>query len=205
MSGKRSYTVPVLLLIMIVMAILLVLSYSKLLLTQQAQNGDAGQRLAERYNYALIFADRLKRGTESLLSDDAMASRLQAKAWLGEAAALKDEVAVLLAEADRRVSGQALAEALVPYVEAMTKLSGEEDGWLVSVASHEGPLEQAEAGALQIVHDGAVRMQEALKQYRPPTGIAGYRRMAAGEEWTAHAVAAGQELIGMAGQLERLR
>lgn len=187
------------------MAILLVLSYSKLLLVQQEQKSDEGQRLAERYNYALMFADRLIRGTEMLLADEALTSRLQAKLLLGEAAAVNEEVSGLLAEASRNISGLKYAEALQPFAAAMTKLSGEEEGWLYSVAAHEGPLEAPEVEALKIVRDGAVHMQEALRQYRPPTGIAGFRRMAAGEEWADHAYAAGHGLIEMAVKLESMK
>lgn len=202
MASKRSYTVPVLLVIITVMAVFLVLAYSKLLLHQQQQTKEAGQRLAERYNYALMFADRLQQGTDLLLQSEEMKDRLKAKSLLGEAAGTAGETLGILADASRRSGGLSEEEALKPLSEAVTQLMGSPSGSLYVVGEHDGPLTADEQRMLNVVRDGAAQMQQQLKQFRPPTGEAGFRTMNAGEAWVEHALAAGKTLVDTAAKLK---
>ncbi|MBW5444900.1 hypothetical protein GE107_02325 [Cohnella sp. CFH 77786] len=202
MEGKRTYTVPVLLLILTVMAILLVFVASKLLLAQQKESKETGERLAQQYNYTLIFADRLREGADRLLRDESAANRIAAKKLLGEAAMAGDVSLGLLAEASSRASGKPLKEALKPLSEAMGKIMGEQSGSLYGVAEHEGPLTAAEKDLLAAVRDGAAAMKDKLSVFRPPTGDAGYRSMAAGAGWVDPAADAGRTLIDTAFKLK---
>ncbi|WP_123039806.1 hypothetical protein [Cohnella candidum] len=202
MASKRSYTVPVLLLIITGLAILLMLIYSKLLFTQQKEYTDAGKRLAERYNYALIFADRLGTGADLLLKDGSVADRLKAKKLLGEASMAGGETVGILAEASSRSTGQSFEEAFKPVSEAMTRIMSEQAGNVYGVSEHEGALTAEEKELLTAVRDGASKMKEQLLVFRPPTVDSGYRTMNAGGEWIAQAVAAGQTLIDTAAKVK---
>jgi len=199
---KRTYTVPVLLILLTLLAILIVLVYSKLLLLQQEQSKEEGKRLSERYNYALIFADRLKNGSDALLKDGSMTERLKAKEQLGEATMAAGETMGILTEAVHRDSGQSYEEAFKPLSEAMTKMMSEQSGHVYGVAEHEGPLTQEEKDMLLIVRDGAAKMEEELLKFRPPSVDAGFRSMAAGQDWVGPALAAGKALEETAAKLK---
>lgn len=200
MEGKRSYTVPILLLMMTGLAILLVLFFSKLLIAEQAANTEAGKRLAEKYQYALLFADRLHSGSDLLLREGPAPERLKAKMLLGEAVTASGETVGLLAEAVRRHTGQTYEEAYKSLLEAMTAMIGEQSGKIYSVAEHEGPLTGEEKELLLAVRDAAAGMKEQLTTFRLPNSDAGYRNMAAGEGWSEPALKAADILTNLAGQ-----
>lgn len=203
MEGKRSFTVPVLLLIITVMAVLLVLAYSKLLLTQQAQRADEGRMLARQYKQAALFAAKLKEGADLMLRDDALQTRLQAKTRFGEAAGAAGETAELLAEASSRTSGQSAEAALRPIAEAANAIVGASGGVLYGFAEHEGPLTADEKRVLEQVREEAGRMSRALAAFYVPSGDAAYRNMEAGVGWIDPARNAGEALTDLAAKLRR--
>jgi hypothetical protein len=203
-EGKRSYTVPVLLVIITVMTILLVLVYSKLLLAEQNRTSEEGGRLAEQYRAAAQFAQRLSDGAGLLAAEDSLVKRLAAKEMLGEAASASGDVVSILTEAAQRSSGHSREQAMLPIAQAMKKIMGEEKGPLGvrQAAEHEGPLTAAEKDMLTAVSEGAAQMLQALEGFRVPTGVAGYRNMSAGEGWIEPALAAGKALEETAAKLK---
>lgn len=201
MAGKRSYTVPILLIILTILAIVLVLAYSKLLLAQQDQAIKDGKRLSEQYNYTLIFADRLEGGAEALLQEHAATDRIKAARLFGEADSLKSEVLAMLTEAVDRSDTPSHEETTDKLQAAVAALFSESDRTLSSLAEQAGPLTADQTGLLQIVHESAAGMNEALGRFRPPTVDSGYRSMSAGADWVDPALAAGHALIEMASKL----
>ncbi|MDB4868236.1 MAG: hypothetical protein JWR03_2569 [Cohnella sp.] len=203
MSSKRSYTVPVLLLIIMVLMTMLIMVYSKLLIAQQKQTTDEGKRLAEQYVLANAFAERLSEGTNLMLKDTSMADRLRGKQLLGEAAFPSLETVGILTEASHRSSGQAVKEAFKPISIAMTEIIHQQNGKMSGIGEHDGLLTQEERTVLMKVHDGAVKMTDALHRFRPPTGEAGFRQMTAGGDWVASAMDAVKALEDTAAALKK--
>jgi hypothetical protein len=202
-AGKRSYTVPILLIIITGMSIMLVMLYSKLLLAQQYQTTEDGQRLAERYNIAVRFAASLSEGTNLLLRDASAADRMRAKAMLGQTSFASGETVGILTEASFRSTGQTREQALLPISMAMSKIlhEGKADN-LQHVAEHDGPLSPEEKALLTTVSEGAAEFEQAIGRFRPPTVTAGYRNMAAGQGWVEPAAAAAKALEKMAAKLK---
>lgn len=203
MASKRSYTVPVLLVILTGMAILLVMLYSKVLIAGQDKSTEEGEQLAAQYGQAVLFAERLHDAADQLLKDSSMQERLQAKSWLGEAKIASEPAGTIFSVASSRSYGESLEAASRPIVEAMARIMGREDGGIYGVAEHEGPLTEAEKAVLETVREGASAMRQALNGFRPPTLVAGYRQMAAGEGWVEPALAASGILVETAGKLNR--
>ncbi|RKP55212.1 hypothetical protein D7Z26_08320 [Cohnella endophytica] len=190
---KRSYTVPILFLIMMVMLTLIIIFYSKYLLTDQARKTDQGQALTQRYNFALLFAERLHDGADGLLNAKTEAERIRSVRMLGEAEVAAGEAAALFGEATSRSSGQSSEEAGKPFFSTISSLMGSE-GRLATIGEREGSLNAEETEVLIQARDAAAEMQEALGEFRPLTGEAGYRSMATKNEWVASAVKAGEAL-----------
>lgn len=201
-SGKRTYTVPVLLIIIVIMSTIIVIAYSKLLISQQQHTTDQGQRLAERYAYATIFADRLRDGTDGLLNAKSEVERLQAMKQLGEAVIASGETSGLFLEAAHLDSGLDREEAAKPIFLALNSFMGP-DGIITKLAEHEGPLSTGDSASLTIIRDGASQMQEELKRFRPPSGEAGFRQMMTLKEWVAPALDATQVLEKIAADLKK--
>lgn len=196
MEGKRTYTVPVLLILLTALSILLVLSYSKLLLSEQMQKVEHGRLLAEQYEQASIFANRLQDGADALLQGSA-ADRAHAAWLLGGADGTKQEALRLLLDAAERSDPPSPVET-GELQAAFDALFADADDALNRLALQAEPLSADQTAWLQAVRDGAASMNESLGRFRVPTLDSGFRSMAAGAEWVAPALEAGQALIGIA-------
>lgn len=186
-NGKRTYTVPVFLIIITVLLTLIVIFYSKLLLTQQSQTTEQGSRLAERYNYALIFVDRLHDGAEGLLQAQTESDCRKAMKMLGEATIASGEAAGILIEAAHLTSGHNREETGKPIVLAINKVIGTGSA-IATIADHEGPLTDQEIADLIVIRDGAAQLRETLNRFRPPSGEAGFRQMVTVRDWIVPAL-----------------
>ncbi len=198
---KRSYTVAILLMISVVLMTFIIISYSKYLLTKQTHTTDQGQQLAEQYNYALIFADKLHDGSEGLLNAKSETDRLRAARMLGEATLASGETLGLILAAAERSTGKSGEEEAQPFISAMNAVIGAESR-MATIGEHEGPLTEEESATLTLVRDGSAQMQQALSGFRPPSGEAGFRQMVTFREWVSNAVKASDALIQLAGKLQ---
>jgi len=201
LTRKRTWTVPILLIIITGLMILLVLTYSRLLVIDLEYKKEEGRLLAKRYNDALLFSARLAEGANLLLQDGQAVHRRQAYLLWGEAKGVSGETLQLLAEAASRSSGEQREEEAAQLQAAVETLAGEEGGLLLRFAEHDGPLTTPQEEALRLVLAGAEAMQAELKLYRPPTLDAGFRQMAAGVDWVEPAAEAGRKLLDLAAQL----
>jgi hypothetical protein len=197
---KRSYTVPILLLIIAGLSVLIVVLYSRLLLTEQSRTTDEGKRLAERYNIAMAFAGSLHEGAVEMLSGTSEAKRLNAKEQFGEAFAFSGETVGLFADAARLSGGKSADDANKKMMLAINEVIGFNSP-LSAVGEHDGPLNEQDIAILSAVLDGSLQIQTALQQFTPPTGAAGFRQMSAGGDWVAAAKGARQALEALAGKL----
>ncbi|KIL34605.1 hypothetical protein SD71_18320 [Cohnella kolymensis] len=179
-KGKRSYTVPVLLIVVTVLSTLCIMFYSKSLLHDQREKTERGQRLAEGYNYAIMFAERLHSGAQGLLNGKSEAERLEAKEQLGAAVIAGEEAADFLIEAllhdmpaePRDKEKKSIEDSMSAVLERI-QTAGE----------HEGALTEEERSELSRIAGTSANMSEALNLFRPPSGEAGYREMATGGVW----------------------
>lgn len=202
-AGKRTYTVPVLLIIIVVIAILFVLVYSKLLLAQQNEKTATGTRLAEQYNYALLFADRLGTGADLLLNGNTEADKLKGKHDLGAALTAAGETTGLLTEAAFKDGGKSRKETAEPILLAMNAIIGL-DGKLNGIGEHDGPLTEDEKAVLTIVQAGASKLDTVLSGFRVPSGEAGFRQMSDGGDWVAAALEAKSIIEQIAAELKEI-
>lgn len=197
LQQKRTYTVPILLVIIVSLAILCILFYSKNLLNQQTDKTEAGKRLAEKYAYAQSYAALLREGSEQMLNATTESDRLQAKEKLGEARFGLNDTGSLIGDALRIRSGSSdeeIRQALQPFASAL----GSPDNALNAVGEHEGPLTDAEKAALAAAAEAGRKAEEALARYRVPSGDGAYRIMADGGEWIDAALAVKAELEALA-------
>jgi hypothetical protein len=199
-NGKRTYTVPVLLIIILVLLTLIFMFYSKLLLTQQTHTTDQGSRLAERYNYALLFVDQLHGGVEGLLTAKTEGEWGKAMNMLGKSTVAAGETSSLLVEAVHLTSDSKREEASKPIVLAINKLMGV-GSTVATIGEHEGPLTDEEKDDLIIIRDGAAQMQEVLNRFRPPSGEAGFRQMVTVGDWITPALDSSKLLEQIAAKL----
>ncbi|MBO9597108.1 MAG: hypothetical protein J7559_04695 [Cohnella sp.] len=179
---KKSYTVPVLLVCIVILAILCIMFYSTNLLNQQNEKSDRGMRLAEKYVFSQTYASLLREGAKQLLEATSETDRLQAKEKLGEARFASMEAVGLIGEALRMKDGMTEEEAK-PVKERLLSALYSPDSPLYSVGEHDGPLTDAERTMLADIASGAAKAEEALGKFRAPSGVAGYRIMAGGGEW----------------------
>lgn len=200
MEGKRTYTVPILLVMMTVLSILLVLVYSKQLLSQQERAVEEGRRLAEQYEGAVILANRLQGGAEALLQG-AAADRPRAAWLLGEADGVKSEALKLFQVAAARAESPS-EEAPAKLEAALDALFAESGSDLSRMAEQAEPLSSGQLALLQAIRDGAASMNESLARFRLPTVDSGYRSMAAGTDWIEPALEAGRALVDIADRLK---
>jgi hypothetical protein len=177
---KRSYTVPVLLIVVTVLSTLCIMFYSKSLLHDQREKTQSGQRLAEGYNYAIMFADRLHTGAQGLTSAKSEAERLNAKEQLGAASVAGGEAADFLIDAfPYYKKSEPTDEEKKSIHNTMNAVLGK----IQNAAEHDGPLTADEREYLTSLSAQAGNMSEALAKFRPPSGEAGYRQMQTGGEW----------------------
>ncbi len=194
---KRSFTVPVLLIIIVTLAILCILFYSKQLLSQQVDKTDEGKALAQKYAYAQSYADLLRGGAKQMLDATSEADRMRAKELLGEARFAFAASVSLFVEALIRQTGLPDEQAMASLAPMTTALGGAESV-LNTVGEHEGPLTDAEKAALSAAVDAGTKAGAALSKYHAPTGDGAYRIMADGGEWIDAALQAKLELEALA-------
>jgi hypothetical protein len=201
-KSKRTYTVPVLLVLMVVLSILLVLIYSKLLLSQQTHTTDQGQRLAQRYAYAALFADQLHDGTDRLLNAKSEAERLRAMKQIGLATVASGEATGIFIEAAHLTSGLSREEAAKPIMLAMNAIIGV-DSTILKLGEHDSPFTADELADLTLIRDGLVQVEEELNRFRPPSGEAGFRQMVTIGDWITPALEATKSLDKIASDLQK--
>jgi len=201
-ANKRSYTLPVLYVVIVVLATFVIMAYSKYILSEQAHTTDKGLRLAERYGYAMLFADRLHEGAESLLVAKTETERIRAVKSIAEGRLAGGETSGLFIEAAHLESGLSRTEAAKPIMEAMNAVIGAESP-IATIGEREGPLTEEETVFLTNVRDGAAMMKETLSRFRAPSGEAGYRQMVTMGEWRAPALEALKQLEGLAAVLAK--
>lgn len=199
-QNKRTYTIPILFIIIVVLMTLIIVIYSKYLLTKQTHTTDQGKQLSEQYNYALIYADRLHDGADLMLSANTEANRVRAARMLGEAQLASGETVGLFSEAAQLTTELSKEEASKPLFVAMNAVMGL-DSPLTSIGEREGPLTDEQRTTLTLVRDGAAEMQEALGRFRPPSGEAGFRQMITVADWVPNAVEASKSLERLAEKL----
>ncbi|WP_239617424.1 hypothetical protein [Cohnella mopanensis] len=199
-QSKRSYTAPIIFVVLVVLMTLIIVVSTKYLFMKQTHTTDQGKQLAEEYNYALIYADRLHNGTDLMLSAKSEADRMRAARMLGEAHLASGESLGLFLEAQRLTTGQSTEETGNPIIVAMNTVFGEKS-ILASVGEHEGTLTEQEIAMLTLVRDGAAQMQQALNRFRPPSGEAGFRQMVTVADWVPNVVEASKYLEQLADNL----
>lgn len=194
--AKRTYTVPVLLILITIMAILIVLLYSRQLLDEQSRKTEQGERLAESYGYCQTFAGLLREGSEAMLKADGAAGRLPAAQSFGKLELAGGECLDALAKSGT-YSGQELAAATKAAQEPIGKIVAA----AVSIGGHEGPLTEKETQTLTRLRDGGAKLEEKLNAYPLPTKEERLRLMASGDEWVQVAQQAVEELRKLAESL----
>lgn len=179
---KKSYTVPVLLVCIVILAILCILFYSTNLLNRQNEKSDRGMRLSEKYVFSQTYASLLREGAEQLLEATSETDRLQAKEKLGEARFASMEAVGLIGDALRMREGMTEDETK-PVKERLLGALWSPESPLYTVGEHDGPLTDVERTMLADIAAIAAKAEEALGKFRAPSGVAGYRIMADGGEW----------------------
>ncbi|WP_372636878.1 hypothetical protein [Cohnella sp.] len=195
-----SYTIGGMLIAIVVLMTLVILGYSKYMLEEQSLKTDRGQRLAERYVHAQLFAERLRDGSEGFLVAKTEAERIRAAKQIAEARLSGSEALALFIEAESAASGQSREEASKPILEAANAVIGAASP-LESIGESGAPLTDAEIAFLTDVRDGAADIEEALKGFRAPSGEAGFRQMTTLGEWKPHALQASGKLRELASAL----
>lgn len=195
-NNKRSYTIPVMLVIMTLMVLAIVILMSKYLVLQQEERLQDGKRLAEKYEEAALFAQKLQNGADLLLTSSG-GREAEGKMLLAQAAAHARHFADLLAEAESREKKIRVSEAREQYAAEMEQLLGK-----LGAGGEPGQWFSApDPALLENVRDEAAKMSEALKSFRLPTVDAGFRMMAAGEGWLEPALAAAESWSNLAARL----
>ncbi|MBB6729718.1 hypothetical protein [Cohnella zeiphila] len=196
MSGKRTYTVPILLLIATVLATLIVILLSRLLIDGQADKLDKGKRLAEGYNDCLAYAGILKDDARALSGTAAAVDRLAVKERIGQVPPVSSACGKTLSESGVQ-SGQTQEEAESAVSAAMQTIWSK----LEPIGNHDGPLTQDELDTLQKIGDAGEKLETTLKQYEVPTGDDRFRQMEAGIDWVGPAGQTVKQLQDLASAL----
>ncbi|MBB6675572.1 hypothetical protein [Cohnella nanjingensis] len=196
-TGKRTYTVPVLLILMTLMAILIVVLFSRVLLDSQSLKTERGHRLAERYTYCQAYASALEEYSAGMLSAKDEGGRLAAQTLQGRLAPTGGECLGLLYE-----SGIRAGEAKDQATSAVTLPLNAIQDKLEPIGLKGGELSADERKTLETVHAGAVELEQTLQAYSVPTGDQRYRQMQAGVEWLPVARQARDQLQQLAKGLE---
>lgn len=197
MSGKRSYTIPILLIVITAMAIGLVALYSKVLLDGQSLKTDRGERLASSYNYCLALANTLNNGASELAPSQTAAERLPVKIKIGQVQLMSGECSAALIESGK-LSGQTKEQATEAVATALQAVWAK----LEPIGDHDGPLTDEEQAAIQLIQAAGSELEETLQAYAVPTGGDRFRQMAAGVDWTAPAQKAVKQLQELAAALK---
>ncbi len=196
-TGKRTYTVPILLILLTLMAILIVVLFSRLLLDNQSLKTERGHRLAERYASCQSYANALEEYASGMLSAKDEGSRMAAQALQGGLGPTGDECRGLLYEAGIR-AGASKEEALNGAAQPIAAIREKLD----PIGKQGGEPAAADRKTLETIHGGAVELQQTLQSYAVPTGDQRYRQMQAGVEWLPVARQALNQLQQLAAGLE---
>lgn len=197
---KRSYTVPVLLVLIFIVMVLLVMSYSKLLLLQQSEMTDKGEALAKSYSHAVRMADNLSQAMEELRSGEPD-KQLQAMKRLGEASVAAEAAAPLFVEA-RLLSSAGKRSELMEEIDREREVLFDEGGKLGGLGMHQGELTETELAVADAVQEASAQLTAKLATFRPPSGEAGYRQMSAGGAWVAVAAEASEIVAELGEQMK---
>lgn len=198
MPTKRSYTVPILLVIATILLFVIVVLFSKLLLTEQSAKTDKGIRLASSYNYCLLLANTLNNDVGDMAETDNAAARLPLKGKVGKLALATGECGTGVMVKAQTLNGSTDKQAMEALNGALQPLSAKLD----TLGDHEGPLTADELKTVKLVHDAGVQLEQTLKEYSLPTSDDRYRQMAAGAEWPDVALRAFKQLQDLAAALK---
>lgn len=191
MSGKRKYTVPVLLIIITMLTFLIIVLLSRVLLDSQSLKTERGERLAAGYQYCITYAEALKQTAAGLLDAQNDAERSAAKLAQGKLELAATECKDLLREAGVR-NGQSEEEAS-KAAEAPLQAIAET---LAPIGASAGALTEAERATLTAAAVSADELSGILGGYSTPTGGDRFRQMQAGVDWLSVA----QRFIAALGQ-----
>lgn len=197
MEGKRSYTVPVLLVLMVIMGIVIVTLLTRWLVAEQKIRTDEGRQLAAQYAACVSFGEGLEREAEALAETDSAVKRLPVKARWGALMPVAQTCADLLVEAAVR-AGESRERADAGIRAALRTVEER----LAPVGNHEGPLTEEEARLVAAAAEAAGAWTEALGAYRVPTSDQNYRIMAGGGPWIEAAQEAAAVLRKLADRLQ---
>jgi len=198
-AARRSYKIPVLLLIMVILGIIIVTLFTRLLVAEQRLVTSEGKRLAQGYAACVSLGAQAVPALEALLAAETAVARLPVKAQLGALKPLADGCAELLAEAAAR-AGEDPQEAEADVREALDTLAAK----LGPVGNHEGPLTESERAMAEAALETAKAWSEALRAYRVPESDQNYRLMEGGGPWVDAAGKAASLLEELAGRLESM-
>jgi len=197
--AARRYTIPVMLLIMVILGIIIVTLLTRLLVTEQRLVTHEGKRLAKGYAACVSLGAQAVPALEALLAAETAAERLPVKAQLGALKPLADGCAELLAEAAAR-EGEDSPDAEAAVREALNRIAAK----LGPVGNHEGPLTETERDMAIAALEAAKAWSDALRVYRVPESDQNYRLMEGGGPWVDAAVQAASLLEELAGRLENM-
>lgn len=179
MSGKKKYTVPIILAIITMLTFLIVVLFSRVLLDGQSLKTERGQRLASSYNYCILYATALKDGSVGLLEADNEEARMQAAKMLGKLDISAGEcgTGVLFQSGTR--TGMSKEEAVSAASEPIQKISDA----LAPIGADGGALTDEERATLTAAAASADKLSGILIAYTAPTGPDRFRQMQAGVDW----------------------
>jgi len=196
-AARRSYTIPVMLVIMVILGIIIVTLLTRLLVAEQRLVTHEGKRLAKGYAACVSLGAQAVPALEALLSAETAVDRLPVKAQLGALKPLADDCAELVVEAAGR-EGQDPPEAEAAFREALDRIAAK----FGPVGNHEGPLTESERAMAEAALEAAKAWSDALRVYRVPESDQNYRLMEGGGPWVDAAGQAASLLQDLAGRLE---
>lgn len=197
MPTKRTYTVPVLLVIATILVFVIVVLFSKLLLTEQSAKTDEGMRLASSYNYCTAFAGLLNNEVGNLANTADAVARLPVKEKIGQIGIALGECANVLYQAQTK-NGVKKEDASAAISDVMQTLSGK----LENLGNHDGRLTDEELATVKTMQAAGAEIGKTLQAYAVPTGNDRYRQMAAGAEWPGVAMQAFKQMQDLAAALK---
>ena len=198
-AARRSYTIPVMLLIMVILGIIIVTLLTRLLVTEQRLVTHEGKRLAKGYAACVSLGAQAVPALEALLAAETAVDRLPVKAQLGALQPLADGCTELIAEAAAR-AGNNPPEAEAAVRDALDRIAAK----FGPVGNHDGPLTEGERAMVEAALDTAKAWSDALRVYRVPESDQNYRLMEGGGPWVDAAVRAASLLEELAGRLESM-
>jgi len=196
---KRSYAIPIMLVIMVILGIIIVTLLTRLLVAEQRIHTDEGKRLAGGYAACISLGEEAVLALEAMLAAETAVERLPVKAQLGALKPLADRCAELLAEAAAR-AGEDPRQADGALRAALDAIAAK----LGPVGHHEGPLAENERSMIEAALDAANAWSDALGVYRVPESDQNYRLMAGGGPWIEAARKASALLRELADRLETM-